>query len=515
MLDPNAQAEAMKMAGLDSQGQQQSGALTSGIIGPDSVPSPEYLKAQVDTGNVTVPELVQSGLPPEQIQEFADAEVAGQVDQLVPPQDLNQPAIDAAAPQLEAIAEGVIDPTAEPSPDQFDPRGEGTAAQKPSADLKPAEKAAEVKTKVDEVVNNTDEEEFKGDQGSIHNTGREVLAKDPSALQKIGGKLKEFFGDLFDADELKRMGVLALGAMATGASPGQAFAFAGKNYISRIDAKESNQLKLESDLVKGGKYTTASIKEYMKSQDPSVLQPTEAAGGYKELGNQKEFYGPQGNRVLAREVEDASGNKIWVGPQGNPISLNQYHQDASRVQGTAEYRDRVSKDSQSMTDLVKGLRKQNEFTGKDGSKQYPTGLVPEVAGGNIAKWAIQNNVDPAEMSSIVSAAYDQAVAESNGGKKVKRIEAYLNDQYIRATTDSNNQLFEGATAEKLNMFINSISNYGGLQGSPTAKSQIIIGEFKPDWMSLEPEVREQWDKKAGDGQSGFMIWLQNEMAKEL
>ena len=402
-----------------------------------------------------------------------------------------------------------VDATA-PGPDELDPRGDQTRPPE-------TESAPVVQQKIEEVVSQDPEAgSFQPPDGveDAITKGSTVASQNPSALDKVGGMLKNLFGDLFDKDELKRMGVLALGALATGASPQGALAFAGKNYLARVDAKHANQAKLESDLIKGGKYTTNSIKEYMKSQDPSVLQPTEAVGGYKELGNQKEFYGPQGNRVLAREVEDANGSKHWVGPNGAPISLNQYHQDATRVKGTPEYRDRVSKDSKAMTDLVSGLQKQNAFKDKHGNTSYPTDLVPEKAGGNIAKWAIENNVDPAEMSNIVSAAYDQAVLESKDGKKVKNIEAYLNDQYIRATTGSAD-LFDGASAEKLNTFINSISGYAGLTGSVTKKSQMIIGEFKPDWLALSPDVRKQWNSKAGKGQSGFMLWLQNEMAKEL
>ena len=84
---------------------------------------------------------------------------------------------------------------------------------------------------------------------------------------KVASTLKETFGDLFDKKELARMGVLMLGGIATGMSPGQALAFAGTQYLNRIDAKEANYQQVAAS----GKYTKQSVAEYKKTGDPNVL----------------------------------------------------------------------------------------------------------------------------------------------------------------------------------------------------------------------------------------------------
>ena len=73
--------------------------------------------------------------------------------------------------------------------------------------------------------------------------------------QKIAGTIRETFGDLFDKKELARMGVLMLGAMATGMSPGQSLAFAGTQYLNRLDAKQANY----DQFAASGQFTKQSL----------------------------------------------------------------------------------------------------------------------------------------------------------------------------------------------------------------------------------------------------------------
>ena len=105
--------------------------------------------------------------------------------------------------------------------------------------------------------------------------------------QKIASTLKETFGDLFDRKELARMGVLMLGGMITGMSPGQALAFAGTQYLNRLDAKESNHDAMVKSLVTGGEYTPDSIAVFKETGDPSVLMKAEALQTMEETGQQK------------------------------------------------------------------------------------------------------------------------------------------------------------------------------------------------------------------------------------
>ena len=338
--------------------------------------------------------------------------------------------------------------------------------------------------------------------------GEARLKENPKAANKIKRQLKEGFGSLIDGKELARMAVLFLGARATGASAGQALAFAGQNYINRIDAKHSKFEKLAAS----GDFTKQSLQAYRDSGDPLDLIP--AATPPVELGNRKEFYGPNG-RIQAREVQ-VGDNKIWVDKNNKPVNLNLVHEDATRAPGTIEYRERIAKESKILGDTF-GEMQERFGKGEDG--QYVTGLTPGKAGLNAAKWAARNNVPIESMGQLLDNAYQQALSESRGGKQVRNIEGYLNDQFVRSQV-GDPSLFQTkkgtADAEKVNQLFSIIaSKASGLpqfQGmSQTAISTAVMQIYRPKWAALSDEERKSYARRSGPGVSGFMTYLKEQI----
>ena len=105
--------------------------------------------------------------------------------------------------------------------------------------------------------------------------GAKNVEKDPKMANEAMAGLKNVFGDLFNKKELMRAAVLMVGARLTGATPGQALAIAGQQYLNRIDAQSANDMKLHNDLIKNGKYnpcllyTSPSPRDRTRSRMPS------------------------------------------------------------------------------------------------------------------------------------------------------------------------------------------------------------------------------------------------------
>ena len=315
-----------------------------------------------------------------------------------------------------------------------------------------------------------------------------------------------------------------LGGMITGMSPGQALAFAGTQYLNRLDAKESNKEATIKSLITGGKYTPDSIQTFKETNDPSVLIPAEALASMEETGQLKTFYSDKG-KVEGRQVK-IGDNKIWVDQNNKPIDVHRFNEDPSLVAGTVQYRDRIEKESTDYTQMLEGLREQFGTTSTKKGDIYATDLVPAVQGRNIAKWALKNKVPPEAMGTLIQNAYDSARADSGGDKKVRDLTPYLNSQYVQSQV-GDPTLFQDKTGqtisgEKIQGLMNSYGSvlrnadpeiYG--QMSNTAISTKVMEQARRQWTMLDPDSRKTYMNRANKGESGFYLYLQNELNKSI
>ena len=491
----------------------QQAQLQQSVTAPDA-PAAEFIDHRVEA---LTDQLATLGTPPGGGGVGVDTVPASDptITQSVPdlPLDINSvggvPGIDIAAPTPEEVVSG-----------EADYSGYGAAAG-PNRRGKPVEKRATVANwikSVDETEGPV--AEVTNDQRTAIATQGETAMNAASPQEKAGvlDQVKGAFGDLFDGKELARMGILMLGAMATGMSPGRALAFAGQNYISRLDAKGAAKQKHHAKLVTDAKYTPSSISKYKESGDPQDLQAIDQASTFKELGNQKLFFDRSGRPIQAREVQTGDDSKHWIDGRGNKINLNTHHTDATRSPHTPEYRERVNTESKNYAGILKELQGRFGVTkGTDGEPdQYRTDITPEKSGRDIAKWAIENNVPVDGMGTLIDNAYAAARADSRDGKRAKSITPYLNDQYIQSqvgdTTLFQTSGGEAADPAKVNTLLGNISRATGLTGSTISNSTTILQKARPRWEALDSDDQQSYGRRAKPGQSGFMVWLEEQLA---
>ena len=491
----------------------QQAQLQQSVTAPDA-PAAEFIDHRVEA---LTDQLATLGTPPGGGGVGVDTVPASDpaITQSVPdlPLDINSvggvPGIDIAAPTPEEVVSG-----------EADYSGYGAAAG-PNRRGKPVEKRATVANwikSVDETEGPV--AEVTNDQRTAIATQGETAMNAASPQEKAGvlDQVKGAFGDLFDGKELARMGILMLGAMATGMSPGRALAFAGQNYISRLDAKGAAKQKHHAKLVTDAKYTPSSISKYKESGDPQDLQAIDQASTFKELGNQKLFFDRSGRPIQAREVQTGDDSKHWIDGRGNKINLNTHHTDATRSPHTPEYRERVNTESKNYAGILKELQGRFGVTkGTDGEPdQYRTDITPEKSGRDIAKWAIENNVPVDGMGTLIDNAYAAARADSRDGKRAKSITPYLNDQYIQSqvgdTTLFQTSGGEAADPAKVNTLLGNISRATGLTGSTISNSTTILQKARPRWEALDSDDQVEYGRRAKPGQSGFMVWLEEQLA---
>ena len=325
------------------------------------------------------------------------------------------------------------------------------------------------------------------------------------------------FGDLFDSKELARMAIMYSGSRLLGYSHGGSLQFAAKQYVNRVDANNANHKKYVQDLAKSGKYTAASVQAYNKSKDISDLQTAGVA--VNPTGQFKTFYNNKGQKVRAQQVK-AGKSTYWVGSNGQKINSS-YNEDASQVVGTPEYGKRIKADSAQYSDMIKGLRSQFGTTKIDGKPDIlATDLVPAVAGGKIAKWALDNKVPPEYMGSIVENAYHGAIAHSKQtGEKVRDLSSFLNNQYVISQvgdpllfTNKDGSTVSGPAVSKLMSTVTNTASQAF--GKKLSTTQVLQG-YRAAWTKLGDQEKNLWNEKATKEETGFMKFIQDDVFKSI
>ena len=239
------------------------------------------------------------------------------------------------------------------------------------------------------------------------NTGDEAATADPSAFSGALGSIKDFFGDMFDAKELKRMAILYLGARVSGASHGASLGFAGKSYLSRVDAKQTAYNKVAA----AGTYTKESIEIFKQTRDYNDLALK--AAPQERTGVLQTFYDAEGNEVRAEKVT-VGDNNVWVdrnGNQINPLALT----ETKPADREAEIQSRMP----GMVNLVKAYR--DEFSLDAETGLYSNDIVPQGQARELVEWAIKEGVPFEEMGGVIRQSYADMENAGRGGPRVNSL----------------------------------------------------------------------------------------------
>ena len=362
------------------------------------------------------------------------------------------------------------------------------------------------------------------DAGTVEDAGKKAP---PAQVKEAESVIKSLFGDLFDSKELGRMAIMYAGSRLLGYPHGGSLQFAAKQYVGRVDAKVAGKQSEQQELLKSGKYTPQSIANYMKSGDITDLTPPGAS--YQGTGVTKKFT-HNGKAVTLQQVKGSDGGTYWQDPVTqrvikNPALLGEY--DPKNVRGTPEYNSRISSESKDNVAIIKGLQDQFDAIPADdkfGKTTYTTEINPELQGKKIAQWAFDNNIDAAQIGTLMEQAYHDAINDAkSSGKKPRDLTPYLNNLIIRqqtgvpelfATSEDGKNMVDGQKMSSLNQ---SILHISGLQGNVGDKRNIDrLNNFytfaASKWSDLDPEAQKQYKRKATDSETGFYVYVKDQLA---
>ena len=361
---------------------------------------------------------------------------------------------------------------------------------------------------------------------SISNVQEAGQKAPPAQVTEAKGFLQQAFGDLFNPKELARAAILMAGGMATGMSSGQALAFAGTNYLNRVDAQSASDAKMKHDLIKGGKYTTESIEAFSKGGDASVLIPTTQDGlaAMEETGQIKDFFSPQG-KITGRQVK-VGENKVWVDKNNKPINIHEFNEDPSNVRGTPEYRTRINSSMKVVENSLKDLKE--SFGAREGWKgdvSYATDIIPSVQAGKVAEWAAKNGVRPEEVAGLVESAYHDALnSNRQDGARVRDLVPYLNQLVIRQSVGGSADVFRVNAGEAgppqyidtekmaiLNRSAGNLLRQKGFKGGSQDLANQVYTAAITDWNGLDEDAQKEWNRKANKGENGFYHYVRNKL----
>lgn len=421
------------------------------------------------------------------------------------PKDMTAvPGIDAAAPD---VAQQTAD---EEAPDLNDPRKESTEMRKPQSLLKtnPAEAGKIAKDAIEKHGEQPSQELLDKPVQEVADAGAQAIAKDPGLFKNVAGSLKSAFGDLFDSRELARMAVVFAGAMLTGASAGQALAYAGGMYMQRVDARAAQFDKL----VLSGEYTPESLKVYKESQDLTDLVPVTEKPVV--TGKFHTMYTKSGQAVVVQEAK-VGDNTVLIDEKGRQVNgyalQNQSPED--RQSYIKEHRGNVESQLEEMRET---FDVQEDFSKTD--------ILPSTNAGKIVEWAVDNGVDPAELGGLVESAYHDALNDNRqDGSRARNLVPYLNQLIIRQQIPNGSELFtvkpadadgpaqyvNPAKLQKMNLVIGNKLKKLGHKGGTQDLANIFYTEAAKDWNALPEAVRKQWNKRSTDDVNGFYLFVED------
>ena len=474
------------------------------VTAPDA-PGKEMVDAQVEA---IQSELDSLGVPPESQGVGTDMRVPapGERPNIGAPQrpgynpeDMTAvPGIDTNAPDVVQQEMDKVDP------DLADPRKESTSMLKSN----PALAGKTVQDAIDKHGETPSEELISRPVQEVADAGAAAIAKDPGLFKNVSASLKDAFGDLFDSKELARMAVVFAGAMLTGASAGQALAYAGGMYMQRVDARANQYDKL----VVSGKYTPESLRTYKESQDLTDLVPVGATPTM--TGEFEKMYTESGKEIVVQKAK-VGDNTIYVDENGRQV--NPYKLQNMSKEDRHQY---IKTHSGDYAKQIEEFRKQYDI--KD--DYSVTDISPHVNGKEVAEWALKNGIDPAEMGPLLDSALHEAVNDRRqDGSRARSVVPYLNQLVIRQKVPGGADLFtvkpadeEGpaqyvnaAKVQKLNTAAGNKLKSMGHKGGTQDLANIFYTEAAKDWNALPEPVRKQWNKRAGDDVNGFYLFVED------
>lgn len=401
-------------------------------------------------------------------------------------------------PSIDAIIQEQIDEAEKTLPKE--------EAPKPEADPKPDAKDDKKNEALGGAgafkdLTNTEQEGFD----KITQVKKEDIPE--GMLETATSTLKGIFGDLFDPQELGRMGVIFAASRLMGYDSGPALQFAAKGYLNRVDAKAASRAQFVTSEAALKRFTPESLQLYKKTGDMSKLTEKPVAGKpIKPTGEMQTFYPIGGGRPVKAAKVTQDGRTFYVTGDGKVVNQFAFHTDPAKVPKTDEYNEKVSKSGKTYTGYLDELK---ESMGDADTTKINTG----VNGRNIAEWQIKHDVPEEVMGRVVDMAYRAALAE---GKQINNIVPYLESTYITATV-GDATLFttkdgKPASSEKIldavDMGVALVRQNPAAEGKSSEQiKNDMLALMRQKYDTLTVDEKAIYSEEAGDDESGFLTFM--------
>jgi hypothetical protein len=368
----------------------------------------------------------------------------------------------------------------------------------------------------------------------------------PEQIDEAESFLSGIFGDLFDADELKRMAIMYVGSRIMGGSHNGSMNFAAKQYVNRVDAKAAEKKALAKEerldkkalakerrqnvfsLIEKGKKTKDSIAAYEKSGDPrDLVDKPVLTKPPTNTGETKIFYDKGGRgKVTALKMKDDNGNIFYVNSQGKQLNPFAFHEDPSLVPNTKEYIDRELKIGKQMGDALEDLIKRDTLI-VDKKEIKPVGFASGSQGIEVARWMNKNKIPVNYMGSILESAYAAAAAEQKTtGNKVTNITSYLDKAFIDRIPGNERGIFTREDGKRvdsgkvINLIGQGVSILRSKPGQESKSDEQLqndmLAEMRREWFALDDKIRGEYNTKGtNEGETGFMVFMQQQIAEDV
>ena len=387
-------------------------------------------------------------------------------------------------------------------------------------------------------ADNPSKKSEKGTQSEqeVVTAGEEAAKQDPTLMKKAEGFFKGAFSDLFDGKELARMTIMYMGSRALGYSHAGSLNWAAKQYVARLDAKQTSLATNAAALAKSGKYTAESIARYQKSGNLADLQS--AAASYTTTGKTMRRT-VKGSSVSYQEVKDSGGNILYKGPGGGYYTAAQLENRSQPYEpafekGTEEYRARRSRATNDAAGRFEEVWKADDrFRVGDNEWKTNTKIHPKQAADEFWNWAESVGLDPesGEALQIMTQAYQEAIRDGQTSEMTPtRLTPYLEGQYIRENTGApelfvtnpdkkegeETRYVRGDLMAKLNESVEfAASKVPALQNlAPHDAASRMYDQALSAWNELTPSVKEEYNNSARkNNESGFYLFMNKNLSE--
>lgn len=349
----------------------------------------------------------------------------------------------------------------------------------------------------------------------------QVAEEDPKGLSKAMTWMNDLFG--ITGKDLTRFAVLYAGSRVAGYGHGDSMGWAFGTAMKNVDTRAQYSQKL----VEGGKYTPASIAEFKRTGDPSVLKASKGSTGPKSVDWTKPARTKDGKMVYPTTLKD--GSKVYMTRTGE-----QYIGPTSDIADPETSRDLIDEYSPNAQSIIESVVEveggfKPDSKGRGGNPMWKVsaegsgGRAMEIIVGKLDQLGLDIPPNSAYFTSIIEAATREAWNDAKFGTVVTDLQPYIESQFNYYASDKNWAKDLAVQGEKLDTkeWIDIKSRMMDTSDpriqeafknhDTSAVIDAIMSVYHEEFMNLSDEEKAQYVKSDGKGSSGFHAFMKHKL----